>query len=179
MKNYIKTLTLLLLSSIYISSSCTKNTPANTEEQLPPETQTGAYTFGCKVDGKIYTAKGKDGLLATQFVWGGGVYSDSSITIGASNGNQKFSFDLSVKYNGSLGLLYTSTYPYQGSFQDNNNGTLPGNSNTYKTDSFNTGKVNLKYIIQANIISGTFEMDAKNANGKVIRITEGRFDIGR
>jgi hypothetical protein len=65
MKNYIKTITLLLLSSIFISSSCTKNTPAPAEEQLPPETHVGAYTFGCKVDGKIYTASGSGGLLAS------------------------------------------------------------------------------------------------------------------
>jgi hypothetical protein len=131
------------------------------------------------VDGKIYTAKGKDGLLSTQHVWGGGVYSDSSIKIGASNSSQNFSFNLSVKYNGSLGLLSTSTYPYKGNFQDNSNGTIPGNSNSYNTDSFRIGRVNLKYLVSTNVVSGTFEMDAINANGKVIKITEGRFDIGR
>jgi hypothetical protein len=170
---------ILTVSTILTSSSCKKTNTTDTEEQLPPETQTGAFTFGCKVDGKIYTAKGKDGLLASQFVWGGGVYSDSSIKIGASNSKQNFSFFLSVKYNGNLGMLYTSTYPYYGNFQDNSNGTIPGNSNTYTTDSFQIGKVNLKYVIQGNVVSGTFEMDAKNTNGKIIRITEGRFDIGQ
>jgi hypothetical protein len=178
MKNYIKTITLLLLSSIFISSSCKKNTPANTEEQLPPETQTGANTFGCKVDGKIYTAKGKGGLLSDQSVWGGASSSQASFNIGASNTKQKFNFSLSVNYSGSLGILYTSTYPHEGNFQDNTNGTVPSNSNSFDTDSFNIGKVNLKYL-STTIASGTFEMDAKNANGKVIHITEGRFDIGQ
>lgn len=40
----------------------------NTKEQLPPETQEGKFTFGCKVDGKIYTAIGKGGLLASDHV---------------------------------------------------------------------------------------------------------------
>ncbi len=172
-------LLLLIIVCTNIFASCKKTNTTTDEPQLPPETHTGAYTFGCKVDGKIFTASGKGGLLSDQSVWGGGVYSDSSVLIGASNSKQKFSFDLSVKYNGSLGLLYTSTYPYNGSFQDNSNGTIPGNFNTYSTDSFQIGKVNLKYLIQANIVSGTFEMDAKNGNGKVIHITEGRFDIGK
>jgi hypothetical protein len=178
MKNYIKTITLLLLSSIFISSSCTKNNPAPAEEELPPETQTGANTFGCKVDGKIYTAKGKDGLLSTQYVFGGASNSQASFNIGASNTNQKFNFSLTVNYVGSLGILLTSAYPYEGNFQDNSNGTIPGGLNSFPTDSLNIGKINLKYL-SSNIASGTFEMDAKNANGKIIHITEGRFDIGR
>ncbi len=40
------------------AASCKKN---KTEEQLPPETHEGKFTFGCKVDGKIYTASGKGG----------------------------------------------------------------------------------------------------------------------
>jgi hypothetical protein len=175
MKNNTKFLILLLLSIKIIISSCKKNIPI--EEQLPPETQTGAFTFGFKLNGKIYTAKGKDGLLASQSVWGG-EYSDSSIVIGASNTKQNFNFYLSVKYNGSLGILYSSTYPYYGKFQDNSNGTIPGGLNSFATDSLNIGKINLKYL-SSNIASGTFEMNAKNANGKIIHITEGRFDIGR
>jgi hypothetical protein len=177
MKNYIKTITLLLLSSIFISSSCTKNTPAPAEEQLPPETQIGANTFGCKVDGKIYTASGEGGLLASEKVSGGGPNSDSSILILASNSNQKFNLRLSVKYNGSLGLHFTSTYPYEGAFFDNSNGTLSNSSNTYETNSIHLGRVNIKYLNMTNIAAGTFEMNAVNANGKVIHITEGRFDI--
>jgi hypothetical protein len=178
MKNYTKTISLLLLSIIIIISSCKKNIPVNTEEQLPPETQTGANTFGCKVDGKIYTAKGKDGLLSTQYVFGGASNSQASFNIGASNTNQKFNLSLTVNYGGSLGILFTSAYPYEGNFQANSNGTIPGGSNTFTTDSFNIGKVNLKYLGN-NIVAGTFEMDAINTNGKIIHITKGRFDIGR
>jgi hypothetical protein len=185
MKNYIKTITLLFLSSIFINSSCKKNNPAPAEEQLPPETQTGAYTFGCKVDGVIYTAKGKGSFLSSQSTNFSIRASDSAIFISAVN-SSKFNFDITIKFLGSYGLYYTNDYPYYGKFQDNSNGTIPGNSNSYETDSSNFGKVNIKYfngtlnpVQPGNILAGTFEMNAKNANGKIIHITEGRFDIGR
>ena len=48
------------------------------------------------------------------------------------------------------------------------------------------GKVNIKFCNGAidplrtgTIVSGTFEMEAVNANGQVIKITDGRFDIGQ
>ena len=78
----------LLLSTILIASSCKKDSPP--QEQLPPETHTGAYTFGCKVDGKIYTASGKGGLLSNQDMWYNIRASDSSINVGVSNTKEKF-----------------------------------------------------------------------------------------
>ena len=171
-------LLLLIIACTTIFATCKKTTTATDEPQLPPETQTGSNTFGCKVDGKIFTASGKGGLLSDQSVWGGASNSQASFTILSSNTTQKFNFSLSVNYNGSLGINYTSTYPYKGNFQDNSNSTIPGNTNSFETDSLNVGKVNLKYL-SSDIAAGTFEMKAKNANGKVIHITEGRFDIGR
>ncbi len=172
----------LLLSTILIATSCKKDNPP--QEQLPPETHTGAYTFGCKVDGKIYTASGKGGLLSNQFV-NYSFYSDTSIYISVGNTVSKFNLDLTIKYTGVLGLHYTSLYPYEGIFKDNSNGTIPGNSNTYNTNNSLRATVNIKYfngsiipLYSGAILSGTFEMDAINGNGKVIHITEGRFDIG-
>jgi hypothetical protein len=80
-------------------------------------------------------------------------------------------------------VYYTKAYPYTGTFYDEPNGTLSNNSNTYETDILNIGKVNIKYFYGSkspmNGVAGTFEMNAVNANGKVIHITDGRFDIGR
>ena len=49
--------TLYLLISVLLSAShCKKDkTP---EDQLPPETQTGAGTFGCLVNGNVFIPKG-------------------------------------------------------------------------------------------------------------------------
>ena len=183
MKKY-NTIWLLLLALCSIFAGCKKEN-TNTEEQLPPETQTGAYTFGCKVDGKIYTARVKEGLLADQFVWYNISASDSTIHVEVSSSKAKFKFDFGIKYTGNVGIYLAKTYPYMATFQDESNGTIPEASNTYETNTNHVGRINIKFfngslnpVHPGNKLSGTFEMDAINAQGKVIHITEGRFDIG-
>ncbi len=178
MKKY-TTIWLLLIALSSIFTSCKKETTKNKEEQLPPETQTGAFTFGCKVDGKIYTATGKGGLLSDESVWYG-YYSDSSIIISISSAISKFNFRAKFKYLGYVGLYELKEFPYEGIFNDNSNGTIPSTSNTYVTDNLNIGKINLKYFTPTigSALAGTFDIYAKNQNGKIIHITEGRFDIG-
>ncbi len=163
-------------------SNCKKE---NNEPQLPAETQTGANTLGFKINGKVYTASGKSGLLTNQHVWGGGPFSDTSIDIGASNSNLKFYFRITIKYSGNIGLHYTlANTTYNGIFQDNSDGTIPGNSNFYQTNDVYKGIVNIKFTNATinplrgfTILAGTFEMEAVNGNGQVIKITDGRFDI--
>ena len=46
---------LLLLVLTLMSTKCEKEKP---EPTLPPATQTGANTFGCKVNGKVYIPNG-------------------------------------------------------------------------------------------------------------------------
>ena len=69
MKQFLSIAFFLSFIFLLTASSCKKQ---NTEPQLPPETQKGANTLGFKIDGKVYTASGKSGLLATEYVWGGG-----------------------------------------------------------------------------------------------------------
>lgn len=183
MKNKILLYAACLLSTIILNAlSCRKNV----EEQLPPETHEGNYTIGFKVDGKVYTASGKGGLLASEHVIYSFSTSDSSINIFAGDTKSKFSIELIIKYLGNPGIYLMKTYPYQGTFYDDSNGTIPGTSNTFTTTDNYTGKVTVKYFNgsyapynKGTILSGTFEMDAVNGNGKVIHITEGRFDIGQ
>ncbi len=182
-----KKLHYLLLTIVLIVTTapgCKKN---KTEEQLPPETHVGAFTFGCKVDGKIYTASGKDGLLISEYVDYSFNSIDSIIYISAVNTkNPKFSFDLTIHYLDSIGTYAMKTYPYEGIFNDNSNGSLPGPSNTFTTSDNHIGYMSIKYFNgvyapynQGTILAGTFEMDALNGEGKVIHITDGRFDIGQ
>ena len=177
--NLVLIATVLLLSTMLTASSCKKDKSPATEEQLPPETQTGAFTFGCKVDGKIYTASGKGGLLSNQHV-NYSYFSDSSISISIGNTESKFNVRIVFKYLGNLGIYELKSAPNKGEFYDNSNGTIPGSSNTYTTDNINNGNINIKYFTASvgSILAGTFEMNAINGNGKIIRITEGRFDIG-
>jgi len=175
------------MMTLLTSASCKKTT---TQEQLPPETHEGKFTFGCKVDGKVYTASGKGGILSFDHVFYSLVSTDSSIHIFAgstSSTKNKFSVSFTIKYTGQTGIYIMKTYPYQGIFSDNSNGTIPGSSNTFTTTDNYMGKINIKYFggefippyNLGTVLAGTFEMDAVNGEGKVIHITEGRFDIGQ
>ena len=50
------------LTTITLLISCGKE-----KVKLPPETQSGALTMGFKIDGKVFTAKGRYGILCTAF----------------------------------------------------------------------------------------------------------------
>ncbi len=183
MKQLLSISLLLSFTFLLTASSCKKQ---NTGPQLPPETQTGANTVGFKISGKVYTARGKGGLLSNESVWGGGPYSDTSVIIGADNSDQKFNLLLIVRYNNLTGLNYTGEYPYEGMFISESNGTVPNGAQVYKTNNIYKGIVKIKFsngslnpLKGSSIIAGTFEMEAVNSEGKVIKITDGRFDIGR
>ena len=171
---------LIIVLIISTAPSCKKT---NTKDQLPPETHVGAFTFGCKVDGKIYTASGKMGGFAgflnpNQYVNYAFRPLDSIIEISAQNSSTSInvSFDFTFQYLDSLGTYKMKQYA--GSFFDG--------KNSYYTTNIYTGSITIKYfngsfypINLGTILAGTFEMDAINSDGKVIHITEGRFDIGK
>ena len=180
MKNLLSFSLLLLLSL----AGCKKQ---KSTLQLPPETQEGKFTIGFKVDGKIYTAKGKGGLLSSEHIYYGLISTNNSIFISAANTSDlkpKFHLALSINYKGRPEVYQIKTYPYEGQFIDGANGNMPMGSNTFTTTDVYSGTVNIKYFngqfpsINGTILAGTFEMDAVNGEGKVIHITEGRFDIG-
>lgn len=180
MKYLISFFLLLILSA----SSCKKN---KTAEQLPPETQGGKFTIGFKVDGKVYTAEGKGGLLSSEHVYYGLISNSQTVYVSAANTSDlklKFHLALSINYAGHLGSYEMNSPPYEGQFIDGNNGNMPTGSNTFTTSNSYSGTVDIKYFngqfpaINGTILAGTFEMDAVNGEGKVIHITDGRFDIG-
>lgn len=180
-------LLLLIIACANIFGNCKKPNNITDEPQLPPETQTGAYTFGCKVDGVIYKATGRASFLANQSVSYAYYSSDSSFNISATNSaTKKFRFSMTFKCtNINLPSTLIEYYPYGVSFQDISNGTAPSGSNTYNTDNLRTGNVTIKFFNGTlapgnfgSILSGTFDFYAINANGKIIHVTEGRFDSG-
>lgn len=161
---------------LLIQSSCKK-------DALPPETATGANTFGCKVNGKVYTISGGDGWS----VWplDGGRYQDVDGNVGLSvrtiSKNTEF-IDLYIKklngpgiynlnYNIDLRSIRSESYGYYG-FKDN-----LGNYTDFVTTTQYRGWINLK-VATNNIYAGTFEFTAYNSQtGETVVITDGRFDI--
>ncbi len=168
----------IIVVIIITASGCKKTT----QEQLPPETHVGAFTFGCKVDGKIYTAIGKlpgfGGLnLNPQYVHFSLMPLDL-LDISAQNylTDLRIRFEFIFQYKDSLGTYFLKTG--DGFFYDG--------KTSYRTTNIHSGSVTIKYFngsfnppTFATVVAGTFEMDAVNGEGKVVHITEGRFDIGQ
>jgi hypothetical protein len=177
MKSIIKITAILIIA--LSANSCKKS---NTQT-LPPATTIGANTFGCKVDGVVCSTNKyrNDGIMADGIgvhytAW----FSDSCMIFTATTENPKYSFHFAFKYDGQNGTYFSEgNNRYMCEFNDYNNGsTASTNGNTYNTDENNKAKINVaKFNETTKTISGTFQMDVVNKSGKVIHITEGRFDI--
>lgn len=163
-------LALLLLTQC---SSCKYEDPTPT---LPAETQRGAYTFGCLVNGKPFVASG------INFV-GGDWQGVNRLTIGADTRNQKedFNFILLV-----TGLLNSNTVY---TLQPQNTG-YPATSATgfsafcsteqcdYEGTRIKTGSLTLtKFDGVARIAAGRFAFTLYEPGCDTLRVTDGRFDV--
>ena len=171
---------LLIIACANIFAACKKDkTTTEPTDQLPPATQTGANTFGCLVNGKVFTNIGYDGsnsnfrLFVDPTFQNGSfqirVYSFKTskyerININSNDINSVGIFNV-VGNNGPLFIDYS-----------NDNGTCNFNQSA---NCYLKGNLNItKYDISNGIFSGTFQFNIKdpNFNCDTIRITEGRFD---
>jgi len=158
-----KTLHYLFIFLMFAALSCTK-------EKLTKATQTGANTFSCKINGKVYVAKNN---LFSPGITGALV---------GTTGNYSF-FVTALIYNGNK-----ADYTIDMSVPPN---ILEGTFNLSKADVIHHinndikylttgGEINFTHIDYAQrIISGTFAFDAVNtANANdIIHVTDGRFDM--
>ncbi len=178
MKKSFKLILFIPLFVLFIQSSCKK-------DNLPPETATGANTFGCKVNGVIYTPSGGDASVGFYSVRGGWFLSgsDRGLCIRTVSGNTKF-IDIYIKKLDTIGIyklnsntqffpnaVYAESYGY---YAIKTNGTY----SNFVTNATYTGWVNVKQILPGGIIAGTFEFTAYNKQtGETVTITDGRFDV--
>lgn len=168
---------------IFTTSQCKKNNPTNPIDQLPPETQTGANTFGCLIDGKVFIPKGdplSGPIKKAQYqfingkqgfgVSGSQKQNDGSITLVGLGGD---SISLSV---GIFSLTkFNSSGKYYGGYSEI---TFLNPGNNFYTNEIQTGQLTIKKFDTINqIVSGTFWFDAKNSNDQIVQIREGRFDL--
>lgn len=179
-----KTLTILLF--ILILSSCKKDDePYLPIDQLPPETQIGAQTIGCLVNGEAFAHNLFYYNNFYQFVEGEFhlvINWDMNTSKGWKYG--QISLDNIDVKEGQTYILNISDYA-----EDNNytggNGTYASYDSTinkiiqYETNSNYIGKIHFTRFDTENfIMSGTFEFEAKDImSGESISITDGRFDL--
>ncbi|MBN4071475.1 hypothetical protein JYT72_03075 [Crocinitomix catalasitica] len=176
MKNYLffkKTMLLAFcFTLISVLASCDKNKP----KELPPITETGANTFGCYLDGQVFTPKGN---LATPGLESTFYSSNNGLWIAAIN---KTDFGSTIVIYVRIGDGLDSPGVYQNIYGTSSPdyidyGLAEGN---YYIDSMTTHFVEItKLDLEQNLVSGRFEFSVVNpVSNDTIRITDGRFDIG-
>ena len=153
---------------------------------LPVPTQTGANTFGCKVDGQFWVPAGF-GIVPTSPILEARYLPGWDIIINARNFSSsptesEFEIHLKSVKTAGLYLLNSNTDKYPS--QTGNYAyyvlrkILP--LNEWITDTQYTGQVEVTKTDTLNkIISGTFQFTATNLYNtpQPISVTEGRFDV--
>jgi hypothetical protein len=149
------------------------------KEVLPAATQTGANTFGCLVNGKVWLPKGNDGTsnlnLSYDLSYMGGVFNLQTYRyygVG-NNGRQNITIYLdSLSRVGQYNFYFS--HNRAAIFSDWNKCSYPNDSTViYKEGGINVTKLDL----QGAILSGTFKFTLAKSNCDTIKVTEGRFDI--
>ncbi len=167
---------------VLMASACRK-TPPDPEPDLPPETQTGARTIGCYINGKPWVPKPYLAIGVNPFLevkYGGanpgllyfeaGIPKDSAasslsiyIQPWAKKGDNEIWYDPSPS-----GDIFTS---YGGLI-------FPRGCGTFRLDTLKTRRLTITKLdtVGVSVIAGTFEFTAFNTCGDTLRFTKGRFD---
>ena len=182
-----KLLLYLCLATLTQCSKCKKDDPQPGPEAavaLPPETQTGAGTFGCLVNGQIFvclypTLRKGDWMSPTRFSLGTGINLNGqrdaqsvtliSIINGQLQNNQTF-------------LLVSAATPFPIFTPGINQfvSSASGDKRCYYSGNYiKTGQVELvKFDPFARIAAGRFAFKLYEPGGcDTLRITQGRFDV--
>lgn len=151
--------------------------------ELPAATQTGANTFGAKVNGNLWAPQGFGSLPANDILEAR--MSGHDIVINARNfasSPNETEFQLTI-----FNVTAPGVYPL------NTNVTHPNGTSSYGyyvkrnitpqdewvTSATQTGSVTISKIDDVNrVVSGTFQFNAGSLyNTGVLTVTEGRFDV--
>jgi hypothetical protein len=181
-----KPLLLIFLYSLLIGSGCRKHKTKNPVDQLPSETQTGANTFGCLVNGQPLTPKGSalsgpNLACIYQYIISG---TPSGYTFALAGTDKKDPCNIRTVGFG-FDSIKMQTGIYQLKIRKNGQGGGGVNigicnfpSNNFHTNELVVGQLELKKFDEINqIASGTFWFNAVNDQGDTIKVTDGRFDV--
>jgi hypothetical protein len=151
------------------------------EPELPPETTTGAMTFGCKINGKVFVprdGRGRPGLYVQYVYLGSGPGGGWFLNIPAVDWVPE-SIPLVSITTDSLLLAEGQTYSFKKNTKGFPRAFYSVGSDVYGKFDDDAGSITIKKHDKINrILSGTFFfIGTKNGTGEKISITEGRFDI--
>lgn len=154
----------------------------------------GANTFACQIEGQDFTPYLAPMILGTQkALTAGRIRSTGGLLVDARTSFDQLEIYLAAASspgNYPLGYVrtpspyannssnygaYTSVPPFVPGVTDPNNLTPP---TSYYTDATTTGSVTItRYDTVARVAGGTFEYTARAATGKLVHITNGKFDV--
>jgi Family of unknown function (DUF6252) len=167
------------LLSLLLLASCKKEVT-----ELPPATQTGANTFGAKVNGSFWVPQGFASIPDADIL--DAMMIGNDVIINAQNfSSSPTETEFVIRINGVTG---------PGTYLLNANVTHPSNAasyayyvkrkftplNEWQTSSTSTGSVTITKIDTVNwIVSGTFAFNMLNLYNtpEPLAVTEGRFDV--
>ena len=173
---------LILLFTLTLTLSCCNkdDNPSSSKDQLPAETQTGANTVGCLVNGKVFLphAGGINPEVNCFYQYiDNEFYFNLHFTDLRNGGNES----VVVQVN-KINLQVGQTYPLNRNIINDGDFTGGGGIYTpsairYYTNTIKTGELKITLLDLTNsIISGTFWFDAVNSTGETVQIRSGRFD---
>lgn len=167
------------LSILLFFSACTKEV-----DELPPATQTGANTFGAKINGK-YWVPARFGIVPANNLLEAFYSGPNSILITARNFSASPTetvFEMQIADIDGPGTYYMNqdvTKPSAASYAYYVKRTITP-EDEWQTSTKNNGTVVItRFDRNEKIISGTFELNAGSLyhSGQAISVTEGRFDV--
>ena len=162
---------------------CDKDT-FNGHDKLPPETQTGANTAGCLINGQVFLPhqSGLSAALVCNYEYIEGEFFFNLYFADQRGGDVK---TVGVQTH-TINLQVGQTYILNKNNIDNGDFIGGGGqyylssilTNNFYTNTIKTGELKITRIDLSNsIISGTFWFDAINASGEIVQIRQGRFDM--
>jgi hypothetical protein len=168
-----------ILIVILLLFGCTKR-KESAASQLPMLSQKGANTFGCIVNGKIFTTSSH--YAGNSFVYRGVHYNEDintkDITIWAMDKESKTNyFDFTFVFEKVNGKAPDAVLLGGGSDAHCTVGIVAGGA-FFHTDNTHTIQLSITKHLQYEMISGTFSGKLiADSNGETLLVSDGRFDI--
>lgn len=147
------------------------------KDKLTKATQKGANTFSCKIDGKVFKPASSGGIFSsspiTVYNYPYGGFALSAIFNKTDNGQIPKEVQINLFYLQSTGTYNLEINPYAIYKLSYWGGP------SYHTNNIYTGQVRITRCDTINkIYSGTFFFKAiDDSTGKVVNVTDGRFDV--
>jgi hypothetical protein len=182
--------TILFFMTFILLASCTKDNTNNINAQLPPETQTGANTFGVTINGKVYIPRDPTGFSTFpstkgMVLWGATDFSWYEIEVKDGASSVGFKMIIHIDHLASVGKIMLQQSNFHDSYDSGHFTHIffkiwdaKISNYTYYGSVANQGEINITRLTDG-IVSGNFKgkfVRYDNPN-EFITITDGRFDI--